>query len=720
VAASVPAATYPVVIDFTNDGTETGSCSFNVSVQGESAVTFTIPDIQGSGATSGHLGVQTTEGVITAKVGTGFFMQDERSTGDNDPTTSDAIFVYTAATPVNAAIGDLVRVTATVTEFTPTGATRSYTEMTGATSIIVKATGRSIAPTNIELAGTNLAQYEGMLVRFATALTVSQSEFLGPRGELTLSSGRLEVPTNKYRARTPEAVAMAAANAANIIVLDDGIFVTPTVVPYIGADGTIRAGDTVSGLTGVIDFGAIGGGGAAFKLQPTVAPVFSRDNPRPAAPSFAQGNVKVASANVLNFFTTFTNGSDVTGATGQGCTLGTSTTKSNCRGADNLNEFTRQRDKIVNSLKLIDADVFGLMEIQNSGEYTVTYLVNALNAAIGGAPAYAVVPKPADTGTDAIRVAMIYKPSKLTLVGGALSDGAAVNNRPPMAATFKAANGGKFSLIVNHLKSKGSCPGGTGVESDQDGQGCWNATRVRQATQLRDGFIPAVQLASGDPDVLVIGDMNAHGFEDPINLLTDAGMVNQLERYVRASGATPYSFIFDGASGYLDHALATSSMSPQVSGASEFHNNADEPTVIDYNTDGKPQDLYTSDPYRASDHDPVIISLDLTPTYIDRTGNFTIVRNGLAVNRTTGKYTGTLSFTNKTSAPISGPFHVLFSGLSAGVTLDGKSGDHDGYPYLTANGGTIAPGATITVAITFSNPNKVVVGYNPKIITGSF
>jgi predicted extracellular nuclease len=722
VSASVAVGNYAVAIRFTNARAEQASCTVNVAIQGESGVTFTIPEIQGAGATSPHQGVQTTEGVITAKVGTGFFMQDERSNGDNDPTTSDAIFVYTGTTPVNAAVGDLVRVTATVTEYTPTGATRSYTEMTGATSITVKGTGRSITPANIDLAGTNLAQYEGMLVRFATALTVSQSEFLGPRGELTLSSGRLEVPTNKYRPRTPEAVAMAAANAANMIVLDDGIFVTPVTIPYIGEGGTIRAGDTVSGLTGVIDFGAIGGGGAAFKLQPTIAPVFSRDNPRPAGPSFAEGNVKVASANVLNFFTTFTNGSDVTGATGQGCTVGTSTTKSNCRGADNINEFTRQRDKIVNALKLIDADVFGLMEIQNSGEYTVTYLVDALNAAIGGAPLYAVVPKPATTGTDAIRVAMIYKPSKLTLVGGAsLSDGASVFQRPPMAATFKAANGGKFSLIVNHFKSKGSCPAGTGVESDKDGQGCWNDTRTRQAKQLRDGFIPAViTAAGGDGDVLVIGDLNAHGFEDPINLLTDAGMVNQLERYVRGSGATPYSFIFDGASGYLDHALATPGMSPQVSGASEFHNNADEPTVIDYNTDGKPQDLYTDSPYRASDHDPVIISLNLAPTWIDSSASFNILRNGLAVNRTTGKYTGTLSFTNKTAAPISGPFQVLFSGLSAGVTLDNKSGDQGGYPYLTANGGTIAPGATITVSITFSNPNKVAVGYTPKIITGSF
>ena len=481
VGSAVAAGVYPIGITFANNGNQTASCSISVTVQGETALTFRIPEIQGAGDTAAHLGVHTTEGVVTAKVGSGFFMQDEA--GDGNPLTSDAIFVFGATSAASVAVGDLVRVTATVIEYTPTGATRSSTQMTNPTSLKVKSSGRSVTPTNIDLPFDNLGQVEAMLVRFVHPLTLSQAQFLGTRGELTLSSGRLEVPTNRYPPRSAEAIALAAANAKNLIVLDDGIFVTPASVPYIGADGTIRAGDTVAGLTGVIDFGAIGGGGATFKLQPTVAPVFSRDNPRPTAPGFAvQGNVKVASANVLNFFTTFTDGTTVFGASGQGCQLGTSNAKSNCRGADTITEFKRQRDKIVNSLKLIDADVLGLMEIQNNGETALSYLVDSLNAAIGST-VYAFVPKPADTGTDAIRVAMIYKPGKLTLIGGALSDNDTVHNRPPMAATFKAVNGAKFSLIVNHFKSKGSCPSGTGVNADHDGQGCWNAARVAQATR---------------------------------------------------------------------------------------------------------------------------------------------------------------------------------------------------------------------------------------------
>lgn len=610
VAAGTANGTFPVTIKFSNDDQQNSSCTINVTVAPVAAVTNRIFNIQGSGAASPFANsVQTTEGVVTAKVATGFFIQDV--TGDNDPTTSDAIYVYTNATPPTVSINDIVRVTGTVQEYTPTNAAASLTELANPTAIVKVGTATTpIAPTNITLPIADFGPYQGMLVRFAQPLTASQVEFVGDRGEISLSSGRLETTTNRFKVNTPDELALRAANASNLIVLDDGIFVTPTVIPYIGADKTVRAGDTTSDLTGVIDMGAVGGTPtkSLYKLQPTQPVTFSRDNPRPTAPSFAAGNVKVASANVLNFFTTFTNGTSVfdQSSTSQGCTSGSSTTKSNCRGADNLNEFTRQRDKIVNSLKLIDADVVGLMEIQNNGETAVTYLVDQLNAAYGQT-VYAVVPKPSFTGTDAIRVAMIYKPAKLTLSGASITDPdpAGINNRPPMAQAFVLpSNGGKFSLIVNHLKSKGSCP--SSGDTDQ-GEGCWTQARVQQAGRLLNNFIPQVQAATGDQDVLLIGDFNAYGMEAPINLLTDAGIVNQLERYVRPIGM-PYSYVFNSTAGYLDHALATPSMSAQVSGASEFHNNADEPSVIDYNTDGKPQDLYVNNAYRASDHDPVTIT----------------------------------------------------------------------------------------------------------------
>jgi predicted extracellular nuclease len=714
IASTLPVGSYSVTVNFTNDGGQAASCVIPVAVAG----VRTIPQIQGSGPTSPVVNtVVTTSGVITAKVASGFFIQDLN--GDGDPTTSDGLFIFSSTATGNVGnIGNMVTVTGTITEYTATGATRSYTEMQNVTGLSVTGTGYAITPINIELPNADLARFEGMLVRFTSPLSVNGTEYLGTRGELVLASGRREVPTNRYRPGTPEAIALATANNSNYVVLDDGIFVTPPVVPYLGTDGTVRSGDTVTDLTGVLDFGAIGGGGAWFKLQPTVTPVISRTNPRTDAPVIAAGNIKVASANVLNFFTTFLDGSDVFGNTGQGCTIGTSApSKSTCRGADNLAEFVRQRDKIVGELKSMDADAVGLMEIQNNGDTAVTYLVDQLNLAIG-TPTYAVVPKPAATGTDAIRVAMIYKPAKLTLVGGALSDGDVINNRAPMAATFKAGNGGKFSLVVNHLKSKGSCPGaGVGNVDIGDGQGCWNATRLNQASRLVNYFIPQiVAAAGGDPDVVVVGDMNAYGFEDPIAYYTSHGLVSEIERFIRPR-TQPYSYVFGGQSGYLDHALVTAAFDSQVVDVAEWHNNADEPIAIDYNIGDTIRDYYTDSAFRASDHDPVVISLNILPSFTDVTASVKIARSGLTLNRITGKYTGTVTFTNTSGAALAGPLNFRLDKLPAGTTLDGASGTQNSAPYVTLPGG-LAVGASVTVTTNFAT--KVAVAYTPVLLSGAF
>jgi len=713
VDASLPAGTYPVEITFANDTRQSNSCTVNVAVSG----TIKIPQIQGSGLKSPYANtVQTTSGVITKKLGSGFYIQDPQ--GDGDPDTSDAIFVYGANAAANE--GDLVRVTGTVTEYAPSGSARSYTELKDVSAVTVLGSGVAITPVNIDLP-IELSHYEGMLVRFASPLTVNGNSYLGDRGELVLANGRRETPTNRYRAGTLDANALIAENQRNEVILDDGIFTAPPHIPYLAADKTVRAGDTVTDLVGVLDFGAIGGGGGWYKLQPTAAPVFSRTNPRQDAPTIAPGNVRVASANVLNFFTTFTDGSDAWGRTGQGCVIGNGApAKSNCRGADNLAEFKRQRDKIVNELKAMDADAVGLMEIQNNGDTTVSYLVDALNQSIGQT-VYAYVAKPAATGTDAIRVAMIYKPAVLTPVGGALSDADAVNNRPPMAQTFKVkANGAKFSLVVNHLKSKGGCGGaGTGDADSGDGQGCWNATRVQQAKRLFNAFIPTVVAAAGDPDVLAVGDFNSYGHEDPIAFLTDNGMVNELERFVRPNG-TPYSYVFDGQSGYLDHALASSALDPQVAGVTEWHNNADEPDAIDYNLGDTADDPYVNNAFRASDHDPVVVSLNLAPAFADVTGSVKVTMSALGYNRVTGKFTGSVSFTNTSGTALNGPLRFVLQGLPAGITLDNKSGEFNGAPYVTLPGTGLAPGATATVALTFTNPSKANVTFTSTLYSGTF
>ena len=120
-----------------------------------------------------------------------------------------------------------------------------------------------------------------------------------------------------------------------------------------------------------------------------------------------------------------------------------------------LAEFQRQRAKIVEAMAAINADVVGLMEIQNNGNIAVQNLVDALNARVGAA-VYAAIPVPAQgTGSDAIRVAMIYKPARLSILGAPISDTHPINNRPTLAQS-SSTRAKPSTLFVNHMKSKGS------------------------------------------------------------------------------------------------------------------------------------------------------------------------------------------------------------------------------------------------------------------------
>lgn len=597
-----------------NSGSAPASCGIVPTV-------VPIYEIQGSGATSPLAGSSvTTSGVVTRVNNNGFFLQDPL--GDGLAETSDGLFVFTGSAPAVAA-GDLVQLTGTVAEFNTGASTNAetaahpVTELTGISGLQVLATGQTIAPTAItlpEAVADELERVEGMLVTITTPLTVSQNFFLGRYGQLTLSSGgRLQTPTN-VRRPGPGAQNLAARNRLRSILLDDGTTQqNPNPTPYIGEGDTVRAGDRIATLAGVVDYGlatSSSSGIADYKIHPTVAPVIQRLNERRASPPSVGGNLRVASFNTLNFFTTFTDGTTADGQTGQGCSLDGVVAASNCRGASNLAEFERQRTKIVEAIAGLKADVVGLMEIQNNGATAVQNLVGALNAKLG-AGTYAVLPDPASgTGTDAIKVAMIYKPAKVTPQGASGSDTNPVHNRPPLAQTYVLRNGAPITVVVNHFKSK-SCDGAAGADLDQgDLQGCYNARRVQQAQALR-AFVATLEATSGTPDALLIGDFNAYAMEDPIFDLTSNGFVNQMKDKA-------YSYVFDGAAGRLDHLITSASLAAKVSKAAEWHINADEPSFLDYNLEFKQPacpacepDLYSPTPYRSSDHDPALIGLDL-------------------------------------------------------------------------------------------------------------
>jgi len=584
-----------------------------------------IYEIQGSGVRSPLEGQSVvTSGVVTRINSNGFFIQD--LLGDGNPATSDGLFVFTGSNSFGAvAMGHLVQVTGVVTEFSPGAGTAAtpLTQIANPSTVTLLGTGYTIAPVDVALPiapGDTLERFENMLVRITTPLTVQDNGLQARFGLLTLAAGgRQQTPTNVHRPLSAEALALTELQSRSFILLDDGSTLqNPNPTPYLGPEGMPRVGDSVAGLAGVLDFGlstASSAGPGLYRLHPTESMTFFAANPRPAAPPAVGGNLRVATMNVLNYFTTFTDGTTADGQSGQGCSLGASVSAGNCRGANNLAEFQRQQIKIVRALAALDADAIGLVEIQNNGLGAVNNLVTALNTFIG-APAWAAAGVPAFTGTDAVQQAIIFRPARLTPVGATLSDADPVHNRPPVAQVFEARNGERLALVVNHLRSKGSCPApGSGPDADQgDGQSCFNARRVAQMERTLQ-WVATVRATTGAQDLMLMGDINAYGQEDPVIAATSQGWVDTLGQF--DTGA--YTYVFQGLSGRLDHALASATLAPKVTGAFTWAINADEQTANDYNLEFKqpacatcaPDPYDGSNPFRSSDHDPALVGLDI-------------------------------------------------------------------------------------------------------------
>lgn len=614
-----------------------------------------IGAIQGSGPSAALSGVRTVQGVVVGDYEgadpalRGFYLQNLPADADGDLATSDGLFVFNANRD-EVSVGQVVQVTGTVSEF-GFGSTGGTQTQIAAQTIEACGATASIAPTELGLPFASAEEperYEGMLVRFPQALTVSEHFQLGRFGQVLLSGGaRLPQPTNVL---PPGAAANAqqAANALNQIYVDDELQAqNPDPIRFarggnpLTAANTLRGGDTLPGLTGVMtqtDATTAGNVPATsdpvrYRVRPfsvlgATTTDFVAVNQRPASPPRAPGVLRVAGFNLLNYFNTF-------GATACGNGVGGSVAE--CRGADNAAEFERQAAKTVQAALGTQADILVVNEIENDGYgpgSALHDLAQRLNAATTpGNFAYVDVDSATGQvnalGTDAIKVGILYRPTTAVPIGtpAALNSGAfgqfttttgsTQRNRPALAQTFQqAGTTTQLTVVANHLKSKGSdcvdnvSPVGTDPDTG-DGQGNCALTRTAAATQLL-GWIATQPTGSATPHVLIMGDLNSYALEDPITTLTGAGYVNLIADRL---GPLAYSYAFDGQWGYLDHALASGVLAPQVRVVAEWHINADEPNVLDYNTNFKSAaqltSLYAADEFRTSDHDVVLVDIAL-------------------------------------------------------------------------------------------------------------
>lgn len=609
-----------------------------------------IAEIQGTGAESPLVGLPViTRGVVTATYPTGgysgYVIQTQGTGGalDASHTASDAIFVYSPTTAATTPLGAFVEVTGAVSEYknNPTTDRRAVTQIT-----VAAEAGRTIlndpftAPIASSVAWPTTDEgreaLESMLVTPTGSFTVSNTFATNQFGEVGLAAGTtpLRQPTDAALPGSPEAAAVAADNAARAVALDDGAttnFLNPAnsglTPPWVSTTAPVRVGAAATLTAPVI----VDWRNNTWKFQPTTPLSAANpsgypatfENTRTPAPEPVGGDLSVASFNVLNYFTTL----GATGATcvanndrtGDGVTVSTGCDQ---RGAWDPDDLARQQVKIVTAINALDASVVGLLEIENSAalgeqaDEALTTLVGALNAAAGD-ERWAFVASPANLPDaslqDVITNAIIYQPAIVTPVGASTALGtesaegqAFANAREPIAQAFHPASGGEdFVVVVNHFKSK-SAGDAAGEEADAgDGQGAWNASRVRQATALRD-WVASDPTGAGTDSVLLVGDFNSYGQEDPLQVLFAAGYVDAEQSF--ALGESSYSF--SGLSGSLDHVLLSGAAAAWATGADIWTINSPESLALEYSRYNYHGTLfYATDAYRSSDHDPVQVGL---------------------------------------------------------------------------------------------------------------
>jgi hypothetical protein len=575
----------------------------------------TISEVQGTGFTSTWVGSEVTlRGIVTADFQGaapafgGFYLQSAQEDSDGNALTSEGIYVADmhADTELEVTPGDQVTVTGTVAEV------GGQTQIIQPVLLLKDGSASLPSPSTLRLPVSSLLQLEaneGMLTHFSQTLQVVSNsgdvafptDTYAKEGKLHLAPRRLLQPTEFIDPNDVTASGTTVTGSSNvaaitteqtlqsrsIIVLDDGNAANnPQPTPYLNAQQTRRIGDSVAALTGVL--GYVDG---RYTLQPTQSVSFADTNSRPLTAPTLSGRLRIASMNVRNYFTTL-----------------------NSRGATNAAEFIRQRDKIVSAIIGLNADVLGLIEIENNST-ALADLLNSINLSLG-AEIYSLVTDPAPgVWGDAIRTGILYKQAIAKPVRGCFIDSDAIWHspsplRPPHVQLFEEkSTAERFLFCLNHFKSKNATDA-TGANLDQgDGQGAWNALRKQQSQRLHV-FLQQVALSTGENDILVLGDLNAHSEEDPIELLRALGYTDETARF----SPLAYSSHYGVNQGKLDHVFST--MSSQITDANYWRINADEPAFYDYNLEGKTasqQAVNVATPFRSSDHDPVLVGLHLSP-----------------------------------------------------------------------------------------------------------
>lgn len=593
-----------------------------------------IHNIQGESHTTPFVGqtVDGVEGIVTQYGYTfatgaykGFFMQDAEP--DDNVNTSEGIFVYSTSDSLKPAIGDLVSVTGSVSEYNEGSSSNlTSTQITMTNRVILSSNntlpepvllgedGRIIPSSIIDNDAIPMTEFqpeedaidfyeslEGMLVELPNPTIISPYWTSGSGNSLVYN-----IPT---RIQNDDKDVISPAGGL-VLKEDDNLNPQRLLIAYGNPGKDVSTGDAfASNITGVIGYN-----NGNFKVIPAWNSLpeinesaFQRETTT-IVPD--EDQLLIASYNIENYYPGV--GADKTGKLAQ---------------------------SIVSNMKI--PDIISVVEMQdgngetNNGvvEADVTTLVQAIVTA--GGPEYSYVDIAPQNNMDGgapggnIRVGFLYNPERVTLSASVNNDkGSATqavsyvetsdqltynpgrieptnsvfsSSRKPLAAQFEF-NGEKVIVIANHFNSKSGDTGPFGVTQPAVKA---SETQRHQMATVVNNFVKDIKTKNADANIVVVGDLNDFQFTKTAQLLKG----NELDNLIDALPLNErYTYTYDGNSQVLDHIMVSKNLTSQA-----------EVDVVHLNADFSPTDG------RVSDHDPVLAQINLGQSDSDSDFELTIL-----------------------------------------------------------------------------------------------
>lgn len=579
-----------------------------------------IHSIQGSGNASPVVGTSVgTIGIVTGVRNTGFFLQTADADADADPATSQGIFIFTSTAPT-VVKGDRVRVVGNVVEFF------QFTEIT-APVITVLSSGNAIP------ASTTLTAADGVLAspeRYESMRVTPNLTVVAPAGGNENEVNATSTSTGNFHGVLP-----GVARPFR----EPGVSVLDTFVPAVGVtrfDGNLElivvqsrglgglsmntnAGDILSNITGILDFGF-----GFYKFYPDSGQTFTTAVTPTAVSNKTADEFTVAGFNLFRFFDSVNDPANTSDPVLTTIALN--------------NRLAKTSDAICTYLKT--PDIIGVVEVENIG--VLTQLANTINSGqvatgaavpscnqapnyvpylvegndVGGIDVgFLISAKIVGSGsTPRVEVLAVVQENKNEIVINPDATTGLLNDRPTLRlqAVIHDAKGAAYpvTVMINHMRSLSS------VNDPVDGARVRNK-RLKQAESVAK-LIQARQVANPNEKIILLGDFNAFefndGFTDSMGIITGkevpASQVTLHSGFVVTTPLTNmttvdvptqrYSFSFDGNAQSLDHAVVNEPLLMQDGVRSEHARINADFAIINYG-------IYTGAPIRVSDHDPVIV-----------------------------------------------------------------------------------------------------------------